>query len=1285
MKKFTVLSLVILFTINVFSQISYGGQPLSFEKNIKLKSEIDHIVIPAPDLEQINMKDSDRCGNGEGYEVAVLVDTDICNKSVGTTEILADGTKVWRLKISSKGAKAIAMFYDDFYIPEGAELFLYNENRKHIIGAFDYRTNPRHSNRFSTQMIEGDITYIEYIQPPEVVGESRFIINQISYFYRGSEQFVGYYRDSKSPQFMNSDICQVNINCPEGNNWQTEKRGIGISFSGTRLCSGSMVNNTTFDGTPYFLSADHCGGTDGNWDQWQFYFHFEAPGCDNPPTAPSYETLVGAYFRSRGPVEGGTDFLLLELYATLQEVIDISLYYNGWDLSTTGSPFGVSIHHPSADMKKISTYNTPLTTSTPPGGILGSEWEVVWAETETHHGVTEGGSSGSPIFNGNNKLIVGTLASGTSYCDALHDPDYYGKMSVHWEGNGASDDRQLRPWLDPDNSGVESLQGYDPNEEIGDEPVANFVGNPTTVQVGETVNFTDQSTNNPTSWSWTFQNGTPDTSTDQNPTITYNMAGVWDVTLTVSNADGDDTEHKAGYITVIEEGTLVADFVANPTIISVGENVQFTDQSLGDPTSWSWTFQNGIPATSTDQNPLITYNIAGQHNVTLTVSNADGDDTEHKAGYITVNPITEDDLVAAFEASETEIIAGDCINFTDLSEGFPMSWTWNFSGAVPPFSSNQHPTNICYNQPGTYDVCLEIQRGTETDIHCIEDYISVLPNPNLPVIDFVANKTTVIVGNPVQFTNLTENGPMESWSWSFPGGHLTQVNDSAPPPIIYTQIGKYDVELRCKKIGGEQGVKLKENYINVVEEATEVPIAKFEANYTFIPPGQEINFIDFSSGKPHIWNWEFVKNEDGDIETSNIQYPTGIKYDEEGLFKVTLMVSNNMGADTLIKEDYIYVSFEDTCTEPPVVKFSADNRLITAGQSVGFFNQSENNPTEFLWEFQHGNPPMGGTPATSTEATPTNRITYNTPGIYTVKLTASNECGTDVLEKNKYVYVYSQGAYITEHCDTLSNIKAGEPVSPVFIGDELGWGYIAGHNSDNVRGYADHFNIHTFSEVRGLLVSVSEFAYMAGINSSVMFYIWDGNTEKPETILGQKRVYIRDIEANEVNIVEFDSHVEIDGPFFAGFTISYAGGEFLDHDYFVVPVAQRSNDPANNTLYLQRGGNWYSLNEEYGFSGSMAIRPMTCLVDIEEFEDDFNVKVYPNPSTGIVNIDMGDLADKKTEIEVYDLLGKRFNVELKQSYFGEYTINLSEKPEGLYILRIIADKVIITKKIVLSK
>jgi len=220
-------------------------------------------------------------------------------------------------------------------------------------------------------------------------------------------------------------------------------------------CSGSLINNTNNDGTPYFLSAAHCGegASTSDMNQWVFYFNYEASGCSNPPSSPSYNTIVGATFRANDPTSGnsGSDFLLVELNN------NVPLYYNpvynGWNRSNSSSPSGVSIHHPAGDIKKISTYSSPTQSSTAWNG-LPSHWRLTWAYTTNGRSIMEGGSSGSPLFD-NNGRIIGDLTGGYTYnsCNTPS-PAFYGKVYYSWDQNGTASNRRLKPWLDPGSTGV---------------------------------------------------------------------------------------------------------------------------------------------------------------------------------------------------------------------------------------------------------------------------------------------------------------------------------------------------------------------------------------------------------------------------------------------------------------------------------------------------------------------------------------------------------------------------------------------------------------------------------------------------------------------------------------------------------------------------------------------------------------------------------------------------------------------------------------------------------------
>lgn len=1193
------------------------NQPFSF-KNSELLSEIDNVVVAAPDMVQIMNEDASDEKNGEMYKVARILDVNMNMDNCGTTDVLADGTKIWRVRIACEGAKALKVMCEDFYIPNGAELFLYNENRQQVVNV-DASNNPKFGTYYSPKMIQGDALYMEYVQPASVVGTPVFNINQIAYFYRGVDAFVGYYAQKRETGFGDSENCEVNVNCAVGSSWQDQKKGVAeifiiMGWSGG-FCTGSLVNNTANDGTPYFLTADHCGGVDAanSVGQWEFYFNFEASGCTNPTSEPQYQTVTGCQIKARpsGNQASGTDFLLLQLNTTEDNLQTIGAYYNGWDRSTTGAQSGAGIHHPSGDIKKISFYTEQLVAQTySNSNTANGHWWAKWQNNNSDiTGVTEGGSSGSPLFNGANKLIVGTLTGGSSNCSATgqNRSDMYGRFDLHWENGGTSNANRLKPWLDPNNTGAETCPGRYPGSGTDPEPptpgnlTADFTGNPTTVNVGGTVAFRDASTGNPTSWSWTFQGGNPSTSTSQNPSVVYSTAGTYNVSLTISDGTSEDTETKNAYITVNENGEI------NPP----------------DP--------NG-------------------------------------------------ELAAAFVASSYNITIGDCINFTDLSSGSPTSWTWTFQGAETVSSTQQNPTNICYNVPGAYNVTLYVQNvDGDYDSEVCEGCIIVENNPTLPIADFEANITVIPVGGVVRFTNLSQNGPFNQWAWHFEGGLPENVSDSVPPVIAYNEVGTYNVELRCRKTNGVQDIELKENYIKVVPQSDERPTANFTSNKTLIRPGETVNFIDLSLANPYRWNWEF---EGGTPATSNQPNPS-VVYDTEGSYNVKLTVSNNIGTDEIVKEMYIVVSATDPCTEPPVADFSAVNRNIAYGTEVLFENLSTNGVSYSQWTFE------GGSPRSSTEFSPTSGVLYSTPGIYDVTLTVSNSCGSSIMTKERYIYVFN--GEVTSFCDTLSNISTGDVIGNKSVPGT--WGYYAGQNGKKIKGYSEYFHTYTFSNVQALLVPVTQAVYGAN-DSYVRFYVWADDNGKPGEELGSKKVLIRNMTAGQTNVVRFDNSIQITGPFHVGFKVNYPDNDNDDisDDLFVVPVVTNRPASGTNTMSVQKSNVWYSTTEYLSFNSSLPIEPVSCLEnDIEELEAEDNaIDVYPNPTTGMLNISFNNMPESGVcRVEIYDALGRlvigRLQTSELVSAMGTISMDISSYPEGLYIVRISTPTFVANKKIMLTK
>ena len=458
-KFITALAVICVgFFSSSFAQISTGGQPLSFNPIFQLSdNDIPEEVIASLDRNRLRDEDIENETKGKVPRFAKLVPANFNLTNSGVWTNLPNGDKVWRLKIIADEALATTLFYDDFFLPPGAELYIWNEGRKQVIGGYtDFNNHESHT--FATEIVYGTTCYLEYVEPSSHAGEGKINISHVGYAYR--------YIYDPSKDLRGGDACEVDVNCsPEGNNWQDEKKGVVrilvVEGSGQGYCSGSLVNNTSLNCVPYVLTALHCGAsaTANNFNQWVFYFNMERSGCNVNGSFSTSSTVTGCAKKADSNDGGnitGSDFLLLQLNNTIPS--GYNPYWNGWNANNTASSSGVSIHHPAGDPKKISTYTSALTSATYAGTNANTHWQVVWAGTTNGHGVTEGGSSGSPIFNSSG-LIVGHLSGGSSYCNALTAPDLYGKISYDWTQNSNTTGQKLKAWLDPGNTGALTLAG----------------------------------------------------------------------------------------------------------------------------------------------------------------------------------------------------------------------------------------------------------------------------------------------------------------------------------------------------------------------------------------------------------------------------------------------------------------------------------------------------------------------------------------------------------------------------------------------------------------------------------------------------------------------------------------------------------------------------------------------------------------------------------------------------------------------------------------------------------
>ena len=444
MKKNVFLILIILIVGNkIFGQISQEGTPRSFNSNKSISSftKIPTIKMESIDKSIIEAIKQSNSINENNHQFAYDFSVNINVKETSVIDSIDVGI-IYRLSIESDSAYSINLIFKKYILPRGAELYIYSENKEYILGAFTSRNN-KASGRLPTMPVKGDKIIIEYFEPYFCEFEGELIVGKVNHDFLG----IILEDDDIPDSYGNSGNCQVDINCPEGDDWQTEKRSVCRIIYGNYQCSGTLINNTSYDGTPYFLTANHCISTQENADDCIFIFNYESPYCGGGNGSTS-QTIAGAELIANS---SNSDFSLLKL--SFKPFTSFNPYYAGWDRNNNQGAGGVCIHHPAGDVKKISTYTmTPINSY-----CESSNFYLIdeWIETVNGYGVTEGGSSGSPLFNNNHKVIGQLLGGCTGHNSNCTNPsnDYsnYGKFSVSWN--------QLKYWLDPSNDGVTSLNG----------------------------------------------------------------------------------------------------------------------------------------------------------------------------------------------------------------------------------------------------------------------------------------------------------------------------------------------------------------------------------------------------------------------------------------------------------------------------------------------------------------------------------------------------------------------------------------------------------------------------------------------------------------------------------------------------------------------------------------------------------------------------------------------------------------------------------------------------------
>lgn len=539
--------------VTLMAQVSSGGAPPSFSS--RLKSLIQSEFIAPPDMQKLKAEDKLNDLSNKPFRVAEMIDVDYCIANTGTWDTLANGQKIWRLEIYSPDAQGLQFTYSNFNLPPGVQMYVYNEEKSFVIGAFTDQNNSP-SGDFATEIIPGERCILELAISPYVVDIPRFCITQVGYVYRGIDYFLP---DNSRLKATEAGLCHVNINCsPEGDNWKDVKRSVARIYMSGYFCSGNLLNNTALDFKNYFSTAFHCiSGIVSTSSTWVFYFNYERSECSNSSTKITTNTITGAYVKAQIPIDGGGDGALLELKGTIPS--SYNLYFAGWDRADSAVSNGVCIHHPQGDRMKISTIRNKWYSSTWHGadndnGAENAHWYTMFSKTVNGYGTVEGGSSGSGLF-GNDELFRGSLSGGSSSCDNPSGSNLFGKLSYNWDKYGNSSASQYKTWLDPSNTGAMRVRGIDPNNAAAFN--VYWTSSFPTIQIDSTVKFLDETVGSNITRKWTFSGGQPSTSTIKNPVVKYAESGSYDVALEITYNGVKYTKTRTQYVFVKQKSAWI--------------------------------------------------------------------------------------------------------------------------------------------------------------------------------------------------------------------------------------------------------------------------------------------------------------------------------------------------------------------------------------------------------------------------------------------------------------------------------------------------------------------------------------------------------------------------------------------------------------------------------------------------------------------------------------------------------------------------------------------------------
>ncbi len=424
-----------------------GAQPRSAGPAVLLPLEtFEPLRLEAVDREQLLRRDAERKTPGP-LSVAEPRLVSIRPEIEGIWESLDDGGQLWRYRVEVPGATDLNFGFSKYHMPEGATLHVISERGDYFEGPFSAKDNKPHGELW-TPVVPGSRAVLELFVPIDAGFPPELELTHVNAGYRDLFKL--------GPQ-PKQGSCNIDVVCSEANAWRDQVRSVArYMIRGVGLCTGTLLADVSGSRRNFFLTAFHCGANVSNAPSVVVYWNYESANCGDLSGGSLADNQTGATFRAarREP-----DMALIELDDRPSSASNV--YYAGWDRTGNAPGSSVGIHHPSADEKAISFNDDPVVAAR--NCIIGdintvdSHWDVDnWEE-----GTTEQGSSGSALFHGASKRVIGMLSGGVASCSNPGGFDCYGRFSSSWDGPSST--QRLRDWLDPAGNGPQRLNGFDPS------------------------------------------------------------------------------------------------------------------------------------------------------------------------------------------------------------------------------------------------------------------------------------------------------------------------------------------------------------------------------------------------------------------------------------------------------------------------------------------------------------------------------------------------------------------------------------------------------------------------------------------------------------------------------------------------------------------------------------------------------------------------------------------------------------------------------------------------------